>query len=78
MSKKENLNDYYQELLNWLQYEGKPSERIWHPLFYTYPWGLRFELGVFDLDDTAEYVQSAKDRAAGSGTRSLRPMMRSW
>ena len=62
MSKKENLNDYYQELLDWLQYEGKPSERIWHPLFYTYPWGLRFELGLFDLDDTAEYVQSAKDR----------------
>lgn len=62
MSKKENLNDYYQELLDWLQYEGKPSERIWHPLFYTYPWGLRFELGLFNLDDTAEYVQSAKDR----------------
>ena len=62
MSKKENLNDYNQELLDWLQYEGKPSERIWHPLFYTYPWGLRFELGLFDLDDRLEYVQSAKDR----------------
>ncbi len=58
----ERLNDIYLELLDWLQYEGKPSERIWHPLFYTYPWGLRFELGLFDLDDTAEYVQSAKDR----------------
>lgn len=62
MSKKENLNDYYLELLDWLQYEGKPSERIWHPLYHTYPWGLRFELGVYELDDTAEYVQSARDR----------------
>ncbi len=58
----ERLNDIYLELLSWLRYEGRPSERIWHPLFYTYPWGLRFELGLFDLDDTAEYVQSAKDR----------------
>lgn len=58
----ERLNDIYLELLDWLQYEGKPSPRIWHPLFHTYPWGLRFELGVYDLDDTAEYVQSAKDR----------------
>lgn len=62
MSKKENLNDIYLELLSWLQYEGKPSPRIWHPLYHTYPWGLRFELGVYELDDTAEYVQSAKDR----------------
>lgn len=62
MSKKENLNDYYLELLSWLEYEGKPSPRIWHPLYHTYPWGLRFELGVYELDDTAEYVQSAKDR----------------
>ena len=58
----ERLNDIYLELLNWLEYEGNPSPRIWHPLFYVYPWGLRFELGVYDLDDTAEYVQSAKDR----------------
>lgn len=58
----EKLNDIYLELLNWMEYEGKPSARIWHPLFYTYPWGLRFELGVYDLDDTAEYVRSAKDR----------------
>lgn len=62
MNRKENLNDVYLELLSWLQYEGRPSERIWHPLFYTYPWGLRFELGLFDLDDRLEYVQSAKDR----------------
>ena len=62
MTKKENLNDIYLELLDWLEYEGKPSERIWHPLFYTYPWGLRFELGLYALDDTAEYVRSAKDR----------------
>lgn len=58
----EKLNDIYLELLSWLQYQGKPSPCIWHPLFHTYPWGLRFELGVYDLDDTAEYVQSAKDR----------------
>ena len=58
----ERLNDIYLELLNWLQYEGKPSPRIWHPLYHTYPWGLRFELGVYELDDTAEYVQSAKER----------------
>ena len=62
MSKKENLNDIYLELLDWLRYEGNPSPRIWHPLYHTYPWGLRFELGVYELDDTAEYVQSAKDR----------------
>ena len=62
MSKKENLNDIYLELLDWLRYEGKPSLRIWHPLYHTYPWGLRFELGVYELDDTAEYVQSAKER----------------
>ena len=58
----EKLNDIYLELLSWLQYDGKSSERIWHPLFYVYPWGLRFELGVYELDDTLEYVQSAKDR----------------
>ena len=62
MTKKETLNDIYQELLSWLEYEGKPSERIWHPLFHTYPWGLRFELGACDLEDTAEYIRSAKDR----------------
>ena len=58
----ERLNDIYLELLDWLRYEGNPSLRIWHPLYHTYPWGLRFELGVYELDDTAEYVQSAKDR----------------
>ena len=58
----ERLNDIYLELLDWLQYEGNPSPRIWHPLFHTYPWGLRFELGIYELDDTAEYVQSAKNR----------------
>ena len=58
----ERLNDIYLELLSWLQYDGKPSDRIWHPLFHVYPWGLRFELGVYELDDTLEYVQSAKDR----------------
>ena len=52
----ERLNDIYLELLQWLQYEGKPSDRIWHPLFYRYPWGLRFELGVYELDDTAQKV----------------------
>ena len=57
-----NLNNYYLELLSWLEYEGRPSERIWHPLYQTYPWALRFELGIYDLDDTAEYVRSAKDR----------------
>ena len=35
MSKKENLNDYYLELLSWLEYDGKPSTRIWHPLYHT-------------------------------------------
>ena len=60
----ERLNDIYLELLDWLRYEGKPSPRIWHPLYHTYPWGLRFELGIYELDDTAEYVQSAKDRGA--------------
>ena len=58
----ERLNDIYLELLDWLRYEGNPSPRIWHPLYHTYPWGLRFELGVYELDDTAEYVQSARDR----------------
>ena len=58
----ERQNDIYLELLDWLQYEGNPSPRIWHPLFHTYPWGLRFELGIYELDDTAEYVQSAKNR----------------
>ena len=58
----EKLNDIYLELLSWLEYDGEPSALIWHPLFYVYPWGLRFELGVYELDDTAEYVQSAKDR----------------
>ncbi len=60
--KKENLNDQYLELLSWLEYAGRPSERIWHPLFYTYPWGLRFELGDPSLDDKAAYIQSALDR----------------
>ena len=59
---QEKLSEIYFELLSWLQYAEKPSERIWHPLFYVYPWGLRFELGVYDLDDTGEYVRSAMER----------------
>lgn len=58
----ENLNERYLELLSWLEYEGKPSESIWHPLFYTYPWGLRFELGEYALDDEDAYIRSACDR----------------
>lgn len=55
----ENLNDIYLELLTWLEYEGKPSKSIWHPLFYRYLWGLRFELGEYELDDEDEYIRSA-------------------
>lgn len=58
----ERLNDIYLELLGWLEYRGKPSEAIWHPLYYTYPWGLRFELGDPALDDKAAYIRSALDR----------------
>lgn len=58
----ERLNDIYLELLDWLRYEGESSKCIWHPLFYTYPWGLRFELGDPVLDDKAAYIQSAKER----------------
>lgn len=62
MNRKENLNDYYEELLNWLEYRGKPSEAIWHPLFYTYPWGLRFELGDPLLEEREDYIRSATHR----------------
>ena len=62
MNKRENLNDHYHELLTWLQYEGKPSKSIWHPLFYTYPFGLRFELGDPALDDDDAYFHSADER----------------
>lgn len=58
----EKLNDIYLELLDWLKYEGKPSESIWHPLFYRYPWGLRFEVGEYALDDEEAYIRSAYDR----------------
>ena len=58
----ERLNDIYLELLSWLQYEGKPSEAIWHPLFYTYPFGLRFELGLDALDDDDAYFRSCYTR----------------
>ena len=58
----ERLNDIFLELLNWLEYRGKPSEAIWHPLYYTYPWGLRFELGDPSLDDKDAYIRSALDR----------------
>lgn len=58
----EKLNDIYQELLFWLEHDGKPSPRILHPLFYVYPWGLRFELGLYDLEGTAEYIRSALER----------------
>lgn len=56
------LNDIYLELLDWLPHEGKPSEAIWHPLFYTYPFGLRFELGEYALDDEADYIRSCYTR----------------
>lgn len=59
----EKLNDIYLELLTWLEYDGKPSESIWHPLFYRYPWGLRFELGDPALDDDDAYFRSAEERA---------------
>lgn len=58
----EQLNDIYLELLTWLEYEGKPSARIWHPLFYTYPWGLRFELGNPALTEKESYIQCAVER----------------
>ena len=58
----ERLNDIYLELLTWLQYEGKPSEGIWHPLFYTYPFGLRFELGLNALEDDDAYFRSCYTR----------------
>ncbi len=60
--KKEKLNDHYQELLNWLEYEGQPSEAIWRPLFYTYPWSLRFELGEYALEDDDDYFRSCYTR----------------
>lgn len=62
MNKKEKLNDIYLELLSWLEYEGKPSKSIWHPLFYRYPWGLRFELGDPSLDDKVAYIRYAEER----------------
>lgn len=58
----EKLNELYLELLSWLEYDGKPSESIWHPLFYRYSWGLRFELGEYAQDDEDAYVRSAYDR----------------
>ena len=60
--RQENLYDRYWELLGWLEYEDKPSEAIWHPLFYTYPFGLRFELGEYALDDEDAYIRSAYTR----------------
>ena len=59
----ERLNDIYLELLSWLKYEGKPSKAIWHPLFYRYPWSLRFELGDPALDDDEAYFRVAEERA---------------
>lgn len=59
----EQLNDIYLELLSWLKYEGKPSKAIWHPLFYRYPWSLRFELGDPALDDDEAYFRVAEERA---------------
>lgn len=61
--RQENLYDRYWELLGWLEYEGKPSKAIWHPLFYRYPWGLRFELGDPALDDDEAYFRVAEERA---------------
>ena len=61
--RQENLYDRYWELLGWLKYEGKPSKAIWHPLFYRYPWGLRFELGDPALDDDEAYFRVAEERA---------------
>lgn len=56
---KEKLNDIYQELLGWLRPTDKPADRIWHPLFYSYPWSLRFEVGEYALEDEEEYIRSA-------------------
>ena len=61
--RQENLYDRYWELLGWLEYEDKPSEAIWHPLFYRYPWSLRFELGDPELDDDDAYFRVAEERA---------------
>lgn len=59
---QEKLSDIYLELLQWLRYEGKPSVCIWHPLFYTYPWGLRFELGDPLRNEREDYIRSATER----------------
>lgn len=60
------LEHLYTQLLEELKIDGKTYGRIFHPLFYTYPYALRFEIGLPDLIDRENwdpYVQSAIDRA---------------
>lgn len=60
------LEEIYRGLLDLLNVDGRTFARIMHPLFYTYPYALRFEIGVPELaekEDWQCYAQSAIDRA---------------
>ena len=56
----------YHRLLENLAVNGCTYERIMHPLFYTYPYALRFEIGdpeLAQMSDWERYARSAIVRA---------------
>lgn len=60
------LEQIYEGLLERLKVEGRTFERIMHPLFYTYPYALRFEIGLPELAEQGaweDYAHSAIRRA---------------
>lgn len=59
------LEEIYNVLLEKLVVDGNSYARIMHPLFYTYPYALRFEIGLPELAEKRDwetYTSSAIER----------------
>lgn len=62
-----NLEAIYEGLLEQLKIDGKTFGRIIHPLFYTYPYGLRFEIGRPELAEQGAWEDYARSAIARAG-----------
>lgn len=60
------IDSLFDQLLCGLKVDGKVFPTIYHPLFYTYPYGLRFEVGnpeLAVLEQWVDYVEVSIEKA---------------
>lgn len=60
------IDSLFEQLLQGLKVDGKVLPAIYHPLFYTYPYGLRLEVGNPELalsKQWATYVEDSIEKA---------------